>query len=67
MRLLPYLFGVYLCHATTSFGGRFYELENWLVNSQHLHGFFAVLLTAVFIFAVGIGVELICKVIVKKL
>lgn len=59
VRLSPYLFGVYLCHATTSFGGRFYELENWLVNSLHLHGFFAVLLTAVFIFVVCIGVEMV--------
>ena len=60
-RLSPYLFGVYLCHATTSFGGRFYEVEHWLVNTLHLHGFFAVILTAVFIFVVCIGVELARK------
>lgn len=66
IRLSPCLFGVYLCHTTTTFGGRFYDLEKWLVDSLHLHGFFAVLLTAVFIFAVGIGVELIRKVAVKN-
>lgn len=64
-RLSPYLFGIYLCHATTSFGGRFYEVEHWLVNTLHLHGFFAVLLTAVFIFAVCIVVELVRKSFVR--
>lgn len=54
-------FGVYLCHATTTFGGRFYDFEGWLVNSLHLHGFFAVLLTAVFVFVVSIGVEVARK------
>lgn len=60
-RLSPYLFGIYLCHATTSFGGRFYEVEHWLVNTLHLHGFFAVLLTAVFICVVCVAIELIRK------
>ena len=57
MKLSPYLFGIYLCHATTSFGGRFYEVEHWLVNTVHLHGFFAVLLTAVFICVICISIE----------
>lgn len=61
IRLSPYLFGIYLCHATTTFGGRFYDFEGWLVNSLHLHGFFAVLLTAVFVFVVSIGVEVVRK------
>ena len=60
-RLSPYLFGVYLCHSTTSFGGRFYAVEDWLVNTVHLHGFFAVLLAATFIFVACIGVELARK------
>lgn len=64
-RLSPYLFGIYLCHATTSFGGRFYAVEDWLVNTVHLHGFFSVLLTAVFIFVVCIGVEMGRKVCVS--
>lgn len=65
-RLSPYLFGVYLCHATTSFGGRFYDLEDWLVNTLHLHGFFAVLLTAAFIFIVCICVEMVRKTLCAK-
>lgn len=59
IRLSPYLFGVYLCHATTTFGGRFYDFEGWLVNSLHLHGFFAVLLTAGFVFTICMAVEMV--------
>lgn len=61
IKISPLLFGVYLCHAATSFGARFYDFEGWLVDSLHLHGFFAVLLTAAFVFAAGVGMELIRK------
>lgn len=57
IRISPLLFGVYLCHVTTTFGGHFYDIERWLVNVLHLHGFFAVILTAIFVFVVSIGVE----------
>ena len=66
-RFSPYLFGIYLCHATTSFGSKFYAVEDWLVNEARCHGFFAVLLTAVLIFVVCIGVEWVRKTCVSGL
>lgn len=67
IRLSPYLFGVYLCHATTTFGGRFYDFEGWLVNTVRTHGFIAVVLTAIFIFVIGVGVEFTRKCCVNRI
>ena len=63
-KISPLMFGVYLCHATTSFGGQFYRLEGWLIDRFALHGFFAVLLTAGAVFAVGLAIEALRKVFV---
>ena len=57
LKLSPLIFGVYLCHATTSFGNRFYEIFDYLPAN----GFVAVLCAAIFVFGVSLGIEALRK------
>ena len=58
--LSPSMFGIYLCHITTSFGGKGIRgLETWIQTHVDLHPLAVIFLSAIGVWSVSLSIDLL--------